>query len=144
LSGNRRRKESSDEKHSKARFCFFYCFCLQTFGNFCNVSINLQNNGINPNPTRVGTQTNVTVLYQNTASTSVNGVTLTQSIVNASGTVVATKSQTGATMGPGQTDNITIVWTPTATGTYTVQGTATNSAGTVFGLNNIVALAIVP
>jgi len=144
LSGNRRRKESSDEKHSKARFCFFYCFCLQTFGNFCNVSINLQNNGINPNPTRVGTQTNVTVLYQNTASTSVNGVTLTQSIVNASGTVVATKSQTGATMGPGQTDNITIVWTPTATGTYSVQGTATNSAGTVFGLNNIVALAIVP
>ena len=117
--------------------------CLQGFGQFCNINVNLQNLGINPNPTKVGTQTNVTTLFQNTTSTTLTGVTLTANIVNSSGTVVATKSAPGNTLGPGQTDNVTIVWTPTAKGTYTVQGTASNSAKTGIGLNPFVAVATV-
>lgn len=114
--------------------------CLQNFGQFCNINVNLQNSGINPSPTKVGTQTDVTTLFQNTTNTTMAGVTLTANIVNSSGTVVATQSSTGNTLGPGQTDNVTIVWTPTSSGTYTVQGTASNSTDTAIGLNPFVGV----
>lgn len=115
--------------------------CLQMFGQFCNINVSLQNAGINPSPTNVGTQTNIVTLFQNTTKASLSGVTLTANVVNSSGTVVATKSQTGTTFGPGQTNNVTIVWTPTASGTYTVQGKASNSAVTATGANPIVGVA---
>ena len=115
--------------------------CLQMFGQFCNIYVSLQNGGINPSPSNVGTQTNIVTLFKNTTNTSLRGVTLTANVVNSSGTIVATQSQTGATLGPGQTDNVTIVWTPTASGTYTVQGKASNSGVTATGANPIVGVA---
>jgi len=115
--------------------------CLQMFGQFCDINVSLQNGGINPNPSNVGTQTNVVTLFQNTTNTSLSGVTLTANIVNSSGTIVASKSQTGTTFGPGQTNNVTIVWTPTAEGTYTVQGQASNSGVTATGANPVVGVA---
>ncbi len=117
--------------------------CLKAFGDFCNIDINLQNAGINPSPTKVGTQTNITTLFKNTLSTSLTGVTLTETVLDSSGRVVAQKSQTGATLAQGQVNNVTIVWTPTARGTYTIQGTASNSANTAIGANPIVGLATV-
>ena len=117
--------------------------CLQIFGQFCNVNVSLQNRGINPSPTKVGTDTNVTTLFQNTTNATLTGVTLTASIVNSSGNIVATKSSTGNTLAPGQTNNVTIVWSPTAKGTYTVQGTASNSSTTAAGANSVVAVATV-
>lgn len=117
--------------------------CLQTFGQFCNINVSLQNAGINPNPTKVGTQTNIVTLFQNTTNTSMSGVTLTANVVNSSGSIVATKSLSGTTLGPGQTSNVTIVWAPTASGTYTVQGTAKNADDSGIGLNPIVGLVTV-
>jgi endoglucanase len=95
-----------------------------------NFAIALQS--VSPNPSHVGSATNVTVDFKNNASNSVT-VTLITEITNSSGTVVANQSFTG-TITPGQTQNVQATWSPTATGSYNIigvvqqNGTATQSA----------------
>jgi hypothetical protein len=54
--------------------------------------------------------------------------------VNSSGTIVFTGS-TSLSMKNGTTKDYVLTFKPTATGTYTVQGIATNSSGAVLGEN---------
>jgi len=55
-------------------------------------------------------------------------------VVNSSGTVSFTGS-TSLSMKNGSTKDYILSFKPTATGSYTIQGIATNSSGTVLGQN---------
>ena len=92
-------------------------------------------NSISPNPSTVGTSTSASVHFADvsTGSSSIT-VKCTNNIVNSSGTVVFTGS-TSLSMKNGSTKDYILTFKPTATGTYTVQGIATNSSGTVLGEN---------
>ncbi|HEV2342644.1 MAG TPA: fibronectin type III domain-containing protein [Actinocrinis sp.] len=104
-------------------------------------AISLQ--AISPNPTHVGTVTNVTVDFKNTASTSANNVTLTVTLVNASGAAAGSQSWSGQNIASQQTLNETYSWNPPATGGYTVQATVTDSGGATLASNGNVGTATV-
>jgi hypothetical protein len=94
---------------------------------------------ITPNPSQVGTSTKVGMLYTDTGTGSTSQIfTLSFQVVNSSRTVVATHS-TSTTMATGSKHQSSLKFTPSAAGTYTVQGTETNSSGAVVAQNNSVA-----
>jgi len=92
---------------------------------------------ISPNPTHVGSQTGVVVVFTNLASGH-QTANLTIQVVNSSGTVVASTTDANEDVAGGQTDSDTLNWTPAATGTYTVVGLVTNSStGAVLSQKNV-------
>jgi len=92
-------------------------------------------NSITPNPTTVGASTTASVHFADTGTGSTDiSVTLTENIVNSAGTVVKTQ-HTSLSMHTGTVKDFSIAFTPSATGTYTVQGIAKNSSGSVLGQN---------
>lgn len=92
---------------------------------------------ISPNPTHVGSQTGIVVVFTNLAS-SQQTANLTIQVVNSSGAVVASTTDANEAVAGGQTDSDTLDWTPAATGTYTVVGLVTNSStGAVLSQKNL-------
>jgi chitodextrinase len=112
-----------------------------TTGSVGGWTISLQ--AISPNPTHVGTVTNVTLDFKNTSSTTASNVTLTITLVNSSGAVVGSQSWSGQNLASQQTLNETYPWTPTATGSYTVQAKVTDANGQTLASNNNVGTASV-
>ena len=92
-----------------------------------NIAISLQ--AISPNPSTVGTATNSTVNFTNEASTFA-GVTIETELANSGGAIVASQSQP-VNLAPQQTIAVTLTWSPTAAGAYTVIGVVKDSSGAV-------------
>ncbi len=91
-------------------------------------SISLQ--AIDPNPSKPGTATNVTVNFKDIGSTAASNVTLVTEVLNSAGTVVGSQSWTGQNVAPQQTLNKTYTWTAaTRAGAYTIEGLVRNSSG---------------
>lgn len=91
---------------------------------------------VTPNPSHVGTSTEVFVTFNDVGSGSTaQTFHLAFQVVNSAGTVVVTHSA-DVSMKTGDSHDSTQTFTPSATGTYTVQGTVTNSAGAVIARNN--------
>ena len=90
-------------------------------------SISLQ--GISPNPSAPGTSTNVTVDFTNNGSAVASNVTLVTRVRNSAGTVVGRQAMTGQNLPPGTTYNVSDAWTPSAAGTYTIEGVVRDSSG---------------
>ena len=90
---------------------------------------------ITPNPTTVGTSTTASVHFEDTGTGSTDiTVILTENIVNSAGTVLKTQ-HTSLSMHTGIAKGLSTSFTPSASGTYTVQGIAKDSAGNVLGQN---------
>jgi len=58
-----------------------------------------------------------------------SNVTLVTRVRNSAGTIVGREAETGQNVAPGQTDNISASWTPSAEGTYTIEGVVRDSSG---------------
>jgi len=91
---------------------------------------------ISPNPTTVGHQTGIVVVFTNLASAQQTD-NLTIEVVSSSGSVVASTTDSNEAVAGGQTDSDTLDWTPSATGTFTVVGLVTNSSGAVLSQNSL-------
>jgi len=76
----------------------------------------------------------VQFLDTGTGSSGDTSVTLTDNIVNSAGTIVATNNGS-RTVKNGDIKDISVSFKPSATGTYTIQGIATDSTGKVIGQN---------
>src|SRR5262249_42117624 len=112
-----------------------------TTGSAGGWTISLQ--AISPNPTHVGTATNLTTDFTNTSSATAPNVALTITLVNSSGAVVGSQTWPGQNLASHQTLNETYSWTPTATGNYTVQAKATDAGGRTLASNSNVGTASV-
>ena len=93
-------------------------------------SPNISLQAISPNPPTSGTSTNVTVDFKNIGSTTVSNLTLVTRIRNSAGAVVGSKSQTGQSLAPQQTLNLSYAWKAASpAGTYTIEGIVRDSSG---------------
>jgi hypothetical protein len=93
-----------------------------------SADISLQ--GISPNPSTTGTSTNVTIDFKNVGSTTASNLTLVAEVLNSSGTVVGSHSETGQNVPPQTTLNLSYPWTAASPpGTYTIEGLVQDSSG---------------
>jgi Glycosyl hydrolase family 12 len=92
-------------------------------------SISLQ--AISPNPTTLGTPTNVTVDFKNTGPAMASNLTLVTKVRNSAGTVVGSQSWPGQNLSPQETLNETYSWKASSAGTYTIEGLVQNSSGKI-------------
>jgi len=98
---------------------------------------------ISPNPTNVGTATNVTVDFKNTASTMASNVTLVIIVADSSGAVVGSQSWTGQNIASQQTLNETFTWNPRSSGGFSVRAKVTDSGGNMLASNDNVGTVTV-
>jgi Glycosyl hydrolase family 12 len=93
-----------------------------------STSISLQ--AISPNPPTSGTSTNVTVDFKDVGSATASNLTLVTEILNSAGRVVGSDSQTGRSVPPQTTLNLSYAWTAARhPGTYTIEGLVEDSSG---------------
>jgi hypothetical protein len=93
-------------------------------------SANISLQGISPNPSTTGTSTNVTINFKNVGSTTASNLTLVTEVLNSSGTVVGSHSETGQNIPPQTTLNLSYPWTAASPpGTYTIEGLVEDSSG---------------
>ena len=92
------------------------------------VNVSLQ--AISPSPSTSGTSTNVTVDFKNLGSATASNLTLVTKILSSAGKVVGSQSQTGQTLAPQSTLNVSYAWpaAPTA-GTYAIEALVQDSSG---------------
>ncbi len=103
-------------------------------------SISLQ--AISPNPTTLGTPTNVTVDFKNTGSAMASNLTLVTKVRNSAGTVVGSQSWGEQNLSLQETLNETYSWKASSAGTYTVEGLVQNSSGKVLRHVKVATLTV--
>jgi Glycosyl hydrolase family 12 len=95
-----------------------------------NPNISLQ--AISPNSPTSGTSTNVTVDFKNDGSATDSGLTLVTEILNSAHTVVGSQSETGQSISPQETLNVSYAWTAASpAGTYIIKAVVKDSSGKV-------------
>lgn len=113
-------------------------------GGTSGATFAITNSAESPNPTSPGTETNITLNFQNTApntpGNAASDVTLEVQLLNSAGQVVASQEWTGQSLAPQQMQSETMGWSASsATGDYEVEGFIYSSTGTLLASNSSVA-----
>jgi hypothetical protein len=103
-------------------------------------SISLQ--AISPNPTTLGTPTNITLDFKNTGPGMASNLTLATKVRNSAGTVVGSQSWPGQNLSLQETLNETYSWKASSAGNYTVEGLVQNSSGKVLRHARVATLTV--
>ena len=67
--------------------------------------------------------------YKNDGSTTASNLTLVTDILNSTGAVMGSQSQTGQNVAPQSTLNVSYAWTAASPGSYTIEGLVRDSSG---------------